>query len=556
MLIKADDFIKDRRNAARGIREAIAFAMETGGEGVLFSSGEYHLEDFITIKTLSAAHDDGCGNISTKECHLYLKGLKNFSLVGACGPHGQPETLLTGVNPGQIQTGMPTVLWAEDCQQLAIRHIGFSRSPETACCGRIEKIENGEIYVRAAEGVPVADTMGAYCMNRYHIERQELLGESLTFGFGFEQRFQHLGRRLLRLRDKTLAGQCRAGEGLSFHQAGKTDFLLFFGGCTGLTFQNIRIYNTNSFGMLTENCQDIWADQFVIKPAGEQFFAGPRDGWKIYRCSGNILVENSHFEGVRMDGQNVHSNYLTVDQVLDDRTILCKCKYAPIPLKNYTDLIFSLGRERIPVQMVRWEIAGGEMEASCQEKDKTAGAAAVGAYNHITCYRIVLGKPLDQRIGTGCLAEAACWMPDRYTCRNTVFRNIAGAGNLIRCSHVTLKDNLYENLMNAGILLGAELATHCESGHVSDVTIRNNVFRNIGFRPRYGPYGCACIGVKSQGFQDALNQGILIEDNEFYNSICAIELNDVRNVEIHGNYFHQIQTPIKENKETTENIRR
>ena len=65
----------------------------------------------------------------------------------------------------------------------------------------------------------------------------------------------------------------------------------------------------------------------MIKPEGNQFFTGPRDGWKIYRCTGDVRIENCVTEGVRMDGQNVHSNFLIAEKIISDKEILAVCSY-------------------------------------------------------------------------------------------------------------------------------------------------------------------------------------------------------------------------------------
>ena len=115
-----------------------------------------------------------------------------------------------------------------------------------------------------------------------------------------------------------------------------------------------------------------------------------------------------------------------------------------------------------------------------------------------------------------------------------------------------IENNHYENLMNAGVLIGAEFDTHCESGHGHDILIQNNHFINIGFKPRYGEYGCGCIAVKSQGFEGPFNSRIKIEGNCFENSGCAIELNDCREVEIKNNVYTGISRRLIINEKTVD----
>ena len=552
MRVEADWFVKDKTSAAEGIRRAIAYAKETGAQEIHFSRGEYFLTDTVTIQTKSIAHDDGCGDIHEKDCYLVLEDVQNLKLVGEAKGDGSPATCLTGCHPYKIQALYPSLLWAERGTGLTIENLAFRRRPATVCSGVVEHVEGDCICVRPFPGLDTQEEMGAYCMNRFDLKSGALLGESLTFGFGFDKRWKRRSDGCLLLRDGELARRVKAGEGLSFHGAGKTDFLIFFGEISDLSMVNVRVYNTNSFALLTENCCHIRAEKLCIRPEERQLFTGPRDGWKVYRCSGNIWLNQCHFEGLRMDAQNVHSNYLIADRTTDERTLLCTCKYAPISLKDGAEVRIH-GRDGIWHNRIKaWTVIGGRMEESVQSANKSAGQAAAGEENHITCYRIEFEEDLGGGILPGTLLEPLCWEPESYTCINSVFRNIAGAGNLIRCGNVRIENNHYENLMNAGVLIGAEFDTHCESGHGHDILIQNNHFINIGFKPRYGEYGCGCIAVKSQGFEGPFNSRIKIEGNCFENSGCAIELNDCREVEIKNNVYTGISRRLIINEKTVD----
>ncbi len=41
----------------------------------------------------------------------------------------------------------------------------------------------------------------------------------------------------------------------------------------------------------------------------EEYFTAPRDAFKLHKCSGKIRISHMYVEGVRMDGQNMHSNF-------------------------------------------------------------------------------------------------------------------------------------------------------------------------------------------------------------------------------------------------------
>lgn len=552
--IYADTYIKDKNHVLlREIKAMLAAVSEEKGGTVRFGEGIYFLEEWESHPTLSIAHDDGCGDIRQKECHIILKGMEHLTLEGVCRD-GVPATVLSGYNSGENQTLLPSVLWAEDCVGLTLKNLAVTRAPECASAGRIVKIEDGRIYVEVFSGNPCHDGMAAYCMNRFSLPDKELLGESLTYGFGYEKRFRLAGDRLLVLEDRDLAGKVKVGEGLSWHQAGKTDFQMFFGNCDGLRLLNIRIYNTNSFALLTENCCGIYAEGLVIKPKGNQLFTGPRDGWKIYRCTGKIEIHDCVTEGVRMDGQNVHSNFLVVTEVVSERELIAVCKYAPIPMRNGYSMKFYQG-DRVEVcEAEAWEILDSYLEMTSQEENDSAALAVTGVLHRMTRYRIRFKEDMPDFAEKGTLLCAGCWEPESYLCTDSVYRNIAGAGHLLRCGSVEITRCTYENMMNAGILIGAEFDTHCEGGHGDGVRIRHNVFRKCGTKARYGKYGRGCVAVKSQGFHLPVNRDIVITDNVFAESDRALEIRDAKNVVIKNNEYRAVREEIFVDAESTENI--
>lgn len=542
--VRADDFIADKTHAAEGLRAALRHAVKTGCRCVALGRGTYILDKYETIETLSIAHDDGCGDISRKDCYLYLSGIDGLTIHGECNTDGEPATVLAGLHEQTPQILMPAVLWAEDCAGLTLEHIAVTRLPETASAGVVKRVTDEEIEVEVFPGLPCEDQMGAYCMNRFDIGRQCLMGESLTYGFGYDTRLEKTAAATLLLKDAELAGKVSVGEGLSWHQSGKTDFQMFFGGCDQLCLSNVRVLNTNGFAVLTENCHDITARRLVIRPEGGQFFTGPRDGWKIYRCGGHILLEQCHVEGVRMDGQNVHSNFLTVEERIGDYELLCTCKYAPVPLRLPSAIGLWQDTRRHEFALAHWEFAGGYAENSMQAEDETAGAAVAGTVNHITRYRLVTKERLPEFVVKGSLVHALCWEPEHYECRDSVFKNIAGAGHLLRCRNVTISNCHYENLMNAGILIGAELSTHGEGGHGENITIKDCSFINCGFKPRYGPYGMGGIAVKSQGFSGPYNRNIHISGCRFESCSQGIELYDAGQVRLTDLDFTGVKQPL------------
>ena len=307
--------------------------------------------------------------------------------------------------------------------------------------------------------------------------------------------------------------------------------------------------------MITERCSGIKGDGVKISPRPGRYFTGPRDGWMVYRCTGEVLLDGCHFEGLRMDAQNVHGNFLVVSERLDKRTLMCKCRYAPMDLETFTGLKVyeGKGEKYFSTTILDWSVSETELVNSSQDADPTA-TPAFGGVAPYTYYRITLAEEPPFLVTEGTLCVAECWEPSLYTCRNTVFRNIAGAGHLLRVSHFHISDCIFEHMMNAGVLVGAELSTHSEGGHAGGAVIENCRFVHCGFLPRYVSMGCAGISIKSQGFHAPVNRDIRIVGNYFENCQVGVELHDAEQVCVENNTFSNVKTPVSIEQETTHTI--
>lgn len=507
---------------ASRIRAAIERAVATGASTVVFEPRRYVLRSAIVIDTEGFEHDADSAEGGAKACHVVVKDAAGLTLQGATDEAGRPATTLVGYNDGEIHGYLPAILWCEDCPGLTLRDLAFTREPHYASAGVVVRKDERFTVVEVFEGNRCEETMGAYCMNRIDPVTGALVGESVTYGNGTDKPWTKTGERQLTLDSPAVAAQVRVGEYLSWHQGAKTDFQTYFARCDKLRLINLRTFNANGFAMLTESCRGISAERVVFRPDGRRLFTAPRDAWKLFKCSGDIDIAGLHVEGVRMDGQNMHSNWLALEGVLGEREATFRCKYTFAPLVLGSVVECHVGERAHRLTVADWRREGKQ-----------------GREN---VYRIAFRERLPEGAAAGMLASAACWEPDRYMCRDSAFVNIAGAGHLVRYDHLYILNCTYRNTMNPGILLGAELPVHSEGGHATDVVIKDCEFDNCGFHPRYGASGC--IGIKSAGFSGKYNRDIYIVNNIMRNSAIGIHCVDGDEVHVIGNAFDRIGVPV------------
>ncbi|MCQ2432745.1 MAG: right-handed parallel beta-helix repeat-containing protein [Clostridia bacterium] len=532
-IIYAKDYVTlPCEDAAEGLRRAIQAAKEQHADVLQLETGIYPLKTWIQHTTDQSGHDAGAVMTDEKDVLLLINGFSGLELCGAVDEAGEPATILAGVNPGELHTLLPSILWCEDCSRLTVRNLRFTRTPNFCSARRVSAIAGDTISVDVLDGNPCLDGMGTHCMNRFSPDGSTLVGESLSYGPGLGTVFRKTGERTLSLTHEKTAKRLEVGDILTWHQGGKTDFQCFFGHCENLVLENLRTDNANGFAMLAFDIHNLTADRVVFKPDGNQKFTAPRDAWKLHKCSGEIHISRLYVEGVRMDGQNVHNNYMFVIGRTAPDQLLMESENAKT--------VFRCGAgEARGIEFFRDEKTIGRAELkSCQHI-----STRVEGGRNLQRYLLTFDEPLDFDTDGEVTALADCFTPEIYECRDSVFRNIAGAGHLLRTGHVRITNCTYQNLMNPGILMGDEYPTFHEGGHCYDVLIRGCRFENCGFFPRYGTQGC--IGIHAYGFQGPVNHDIHIEDCSFSHAEIGIDIRTAEDVTVKNCQYSELLQDIR-----------
>jgi len=522
-------------DASEGIRRAFEDAKAQNADEIRFEAGVYNLKTPIAYDTDQSAHDAGAVLQENKEVLIPVIGFKNFTVRGAIDENGEPATLLAGINTMELHSLQPAILWCEFCENLTVMNLKLTRAPEFGSAGRVEEVDGGRVRIRVFEGNVCHDNMGTYCMNRFTPDGSTLNGASLSYGPGLGTEFRLIGDRLLEVNSDKLIGKVAPDDIITWHQGSRTDFQCYFGSTDNLTLKNLRTVNANGFAMIAFNIHNLTADRVVFKPEREHmYFTCPRDAWKLHKCSG--FVENTRFyvEGVRMDGQNVHNNYIFIRQRLSDTELIAESHNARTP--------FRTGSEDGGFEFFRDEKSIGKATLLKAEHISTVSDGT----RTVQRYKMTFDALPDTVDGSALICALALYFsPTVYHCRDSQFRNVAGAGHLLRTPYVRIENCTYTNMMNAGIMLGAEYPTHYEGGHCEDVKITGCHFDNCGFSSRY--YTIGCVGIHSGGFKTPVNHNIEITDCVFRNSEVGVDVHTAYDVRVSGCAYLNIKEEFRLN---------
>lgn len=502
---------------------------------IVLPTGKLCLEKTVSFKTAATSHDDGSGEVEEKSAHICLKGRRNFTLKGS----ENGKTLLLAHNDGKAQTLKPSVLWTDGCDGLTLENLEFGFDKPTTFYGGVVKKKKDTIIIKPGRK-DYPQVLPSYCMNRFR--NGALSGASLTIGFGLDNTMKKREDGFFELEDVKVAEKTEIGDGLSWHLSELTDFLVYIGNSSNLTLKNIRITDASGFGMLTESIENIVANRVVIKPR-EGYQSVSRDGWKIFRCSGKVSVTSSHFEGTRMDGQNVHSNYMIITSV-SGNTVTAEMKYAPTPLKENTCVTFYGPEKKETAKITSWKNLSSTFRPIKQEKESTAAEAVVGKSNRYNTYLITLSS-ISSSIRVGDTLVPDSMSVNEYRISDSIFRNIAGAGNMVRAKNAVIERNTYENTMNSAIFIGSEWHTHREGVNPESVIVRECTFDNAGFVPRYGDRGYGAVAAVAEGFgNEKVIKSIIVEDCTFLNLERAVENRNAERFETNNSRYINVKETI------------
>lgn len=449
---------------------------------------------------------------------------------------------------------MPSILWIENVNNLYLENIKFKYDPSPVFKG--EYLSDTEDGLNAIISPLVLnkniDKNIPYCMNQFI--SGSLISKSLTNGFGLSNKMIKQDSNYYYNKSE-LRDSIKNEAILTWHQSGLTNFTIYISECKNVFLKNCWISNSISYAILTENCENIYADRLFIKPESENLFVGPRDGWKIFRCYGNINISNTEINGVRMDAQNIHGTIMVLRDIIDEYSIEVSYK-GKLGNFNEQDSFKTIFRYKDKSEMLRlscWKYLYRIAETK-EENPNIGSTMYVPGRKPNFENRIIIRFSETHNFKKEDIGSAGIvpdkWQHKKYKISNSLFKNVAGAGLLLRSGNVDVHKCKFENCMNAGVLIGSEWNVHYEAGNPQNINIIECEFTNCGFDYRYQNIGKGCISLSGQGFTENVIKNIKIENCNFKNSDTAIEINNSINVFEKNNKFENIKYEIKkESKE-------
>ncbi|WP_226912985.1 right-handed parallel beta-helix repeat-containing protein [Flavicella marina] len=232
---------------------------------------------------------------------------------------------------------------------------------------------------------------------------------------------------------------------------------------TDTYIENVTVLAAGGMALIAERCENIHLNGFKVTSKEGRTTSSRADATHFLGCKGLIKLENCILEHMLDDGINVHGAYVKVDKYVGENKFLCEISHHQqwgLTFAEAGDNIMITSRETIlPV----FETSVKDVEVLNEKK-----------------FLITLTE-VPEKLPEGLLSlENITWNPDLLMQNNTIRENRARSVLVTTKGSVLIENNYFSSQMH-GILIEGDNNKWYESGGVRDITIRNNVFENIGY---------------------------------------------------------------------------
>jgi hypothetical protein len=327
-----------------------------------------------------------------------------------------------------------------------------------------------------------------------------LSGDSLRLGFPDSLAVREVGSNQILLTD-AFPHVPKIGNSLIFRHYLRNCPGIFLKQSKYIQLEDVTLYHAGGMGVIGQFCENVTLSRCRVSPAAGRIFSVMVDATHFVNCRGDILLEDSLFEGQLDDPSNVHGINTRISEVLDERSLITELVHHE---QHGVEVAFPGDRIRFSDNHTLLGYAEGEVDS-------------IERINAQFC-RVIFKEDLPERIVPGHVLENMSWTPNVHitgcTCRN----NRARGWLVSTPGKVVIENNRIES-SGAGIKISGDANYWFESGAVRDVLICNNEFGDCCFgSPEWGR---AVIDIDPEisnpwKNQECFHRNIRIENNRFF----------------------------------------
>jgi hypothetical protein len=277
---------------------------------------------------------------------------------------------------------------------------------------------------------------------------------------------------------------------------------LFVVDSRNITVEDLILHHCAGLGFLAQYSENLTLRRYAAVPSSRRkVLSGHDDGIQISNCRGLVQVEECQFHGLMDDPINVHGTSVRILERLATNRLRCKFMHEQ-----------STG--------MTWGRAGDSVGFIEHNSMRTLTKGMCSGYKALDrdTFEVEFREPVPAELTPGDALENLTWAPD-VVVRGCHFASTRARGALISTpGKVLIEKNRFESSGSA-ILIAGDANYWYESGAVTDVLIRQNVFEAPCLSSMYQ----FCEGIISilpeiPKLDPAYpyHRNIRIEDNEFH----------------------------------------
>ena len=285
--------------------------------------------------------------------------------------------------------------------------------------------------------------------------------------------------------------------------------------------KNVTLHSGCGMGVIAHKCGNLDFDGYRDIPALGRPMSTNTDATHFISCNGKISMRGCEFEGMGDDAVNVHGFYITVTEILDDKTVAATIEAAVqdgiTDIPDRGDIVeFSARDTLLP-------FAKGEI-ASVDANEKSLS--------------LVIGfkAKLPDAVKAGCVMGNTSKAAE-FSAENCTVKNIRGRAMLIQTRNAVIKNNLFEGCTGQGVHISTA-AGWWESIGTRNVEVSSNRFIDCGYGiTKY----CDAVGVVVEDEAERQAAGVpknmTITNNYIKGENVGIKASGVDGITISGNTF-------------------
>ncbi len=270
-----------------------------------------------------------------------------------------------------------------------------------------------------------------------------------------------------------------------------------------ITIDAVDVYHTAGLGILSQFTENISLRNvsMIPNPEKNRYFSGHDDGFHFSNCRGQITIENCEFAALMDDPINIHGTSVRIIEKIAPNKLVCRFVHHQTKGLN-------------------WSRSGEKIRFIIHETMETAGVGEVINFHSINTqdFEITFSENIPVEIQPGDALENLSWTPDALI-RNNRFLSSRARGILISTPGKVIIENNYFESSGSAILIAGDANYWYETGAVTDVIIRNNIFASSCLTSMY-QFCEAIISIlpeipQVEKSKTKYHRNIRIEHNEF-----------------------------------------